>query len=87
MTPRDLAAKRELENMPGIIIEGFNDGQRTYGMIKCVPVLINDKLEGAALLIQRTHYDASVLEIIAPVFLRERLKVKDNDLITIRFRF
>ncbi len=86
-TPTDLAARRELENMPGIIIQEFSNGKRTYGTIKCLPVLINDKLEGAALFIQRTHYNSSVLEIIAPVYLRDTLKVKDDDQITIKYKF
>ena len=86
LTPKDQAARRELENMPGAIIEGFSDGKRNYGTIKCVTILINDKLEGTALLIQRTHYSSSVLEIISPVYLRNTLKLKDDDLVTIRHK-
>jgi len=84
LTPSDLAARKELENLPGILIEGFSDGQRTYGMLKCFPTIVNNKIKGAVLLIQRTHYNSSVLEVIAPINLREKLGIKDGDMVNLK---
>ena len=74
---------RELASMPGIEIKGFSDGVRTYGGVKCFRALI-DSVVGAALIIERTHYDYSVLEVIAPVNLRKELGLKDGDKVTVR---
>jgi CTP-dependent riboflavin kinase len=35
-------------------------------------------VKGALISALRTHYDASVIELIAPVFLRKHLKLKDG---------
>ena len=72
-----------LRRMNGIKIEGFTDGLRTYGSLKCFPALIED-VRGAVLSIERTHYDSSVLEVIAPVRLRDVLNLKDGDMVTVK---
>ena len=59
-------------------IEGFKDEDRTFGSVKCYPVIIENEVKGALILALRSHYDASVLEIIAPVPLRKHLKLKDG---------
>jgi riboflavin kinase len=82
----DVQAKRILDAYPGIIIEGFEDGQRTYGSVKSFKTTIDDKVEGAILLIRRTHHAENVLEIISPVYLREKLGLKDGDRVTIKVK-
>jgi riboflavin kinase len=82
--PIDLQARKELEMTHGITIDGFRNGYRTYGSLKCYPALINDKIKGAVIFIQRTHYDSAVVEVIAPVYLRDALKVKDHDLVCLK---
>ncbi len=74
----DAKARHELEGYPAIEIEGFRNESRTFGPVKCYPTLINNKAKGAVVLAFRTHYNASVLEIIAPQFLRNQLKLKDG---------
>lgn len=69
--------------MNGIKIEGFRDGLRTYGSLKCFPALIED-VRGAVLIIERTHYDSSVIEVIAPVRLRDVLHIEDGDVVTVK---
>lgn len=61
-----------------IRIEGFSDGVRTYGSLWCYHALIND-IRGAALIIERSHYDISVLEVISQHKLRDELELKDGD--------
>ncbi len=74
----DAKALSELETYPGVEILGFTNEDRTYGSGKCFKALINNRERGAVVLIQRTHYDSSVVEIIAPTFLRDRLKLRDG---------
>jgi CTP-dependent riboflavin kinase len=40
-------------------------------------------LPAAVLVIDRTHYDDSVLEIVSPHFLRGALGLKDGDLLDV----
>lgn len=74
----DVKAKQELESYPAIEIDGFKNETRTFGSVKCYPILINNKAKGALIFALRTHYDSSVLEIIAPQYLRNHLKIKDG---------
>lgn len=84
LNQESLDVRREMENLSGIEIEGFSDGERTYGPLKCFPATINGKVKGAVLLIQRTHYNSSVVEVISPVYLRRKLKIKDGDVVNLR---
>ena len=84
LSQTDLTVRKELENLPGIEIEGFRDGERTYGPLKCFPTVVDGKVKGAVLLIGRTHYNSSVIEVIAPVCLRKKLKVKDGDIVSLK---
>jgi len=74
----DIKARTELEAYPAIEVEGFKNEDRTFGIVKCYPVLIDNKVKGALITALRTHYDVSVLEIIAPVCLRKHLNLKDG---------
>ena len=74
--------KRELRGFDGLRIEGFQRDGRTYGGARCYRAKVGKKeLPGAVLVIDRTHYDDSVLEIISPHFLRGALGLKNGDLL------
>jgi len=75
----DIKARTELEAYPAIEVEGFKNEDRTFGIVKCYPVLIDNKIKGALITALRSHYDVSVLEIIAPVCLRKQLDLKDGN--------
>lgn len=92
-------SKRELINFPSIYIEGFRNTSRSFGWVKCYPVkittenenLTNDpsqndgKLTGAhILLLERTHHDNSLIEVIAPYSIKECAKLKDGDRISLK---
>ena len=74
----DIDSRKELEAYPAIEIEGFKNADRTFGLVKCYPVMIENKVKGALILALRSHYDVTVLEIIAPVCLRKHLNLKDG---------
>jgi len=74
----DLKTRMELEAYPAIEIQGFKNEDRTFGIVKCYPAIVGNKVKGALISALRSHYDNSVLELIAPVNLRKQLKLKDG---------
>ena len=77
-TDYDIKTRMELEAYPAIEIQGFKNEDRTFGLVKCYPAIIGNKVKGALITALRSHYDVSVLEIIAPVCLRKQLNLKDG---------
>jgi len=77
-TDYDVKTRVELDAYPAIELQGFENESRSFGDVKCYPAIINNKVKGAILTALRTHYDSSVLEIVAPLYLRGNLKVKDG---------
>jgi len=77
-TDYDLKTRSELDAYPAIEIQGFKNEDRTFGVVKCYPAIIGNKIKGALIFALRSHYDASVLEIIAPVCVRRHLNLKDG---------
>lgn len=78
-TPAMAEQRHMLKLLPGVDVQGFKDGRRTYGPVKCFRAEVNGSYPGAVLAIERTHHDNSVLEVISPVNLRRALGVKDGD--------
>jgi len=78
-TDYDIKTLAELEKYPAVEFEGFKNETRSFGPVKCYPAMINNKVKGAVVFAMRTHYDTSVLEIVAPVFIRSNLKLKDGN--------
>jgi len=78
VTDYDVKARSELEAYPAIEVEGFKNENRTFGHVKCYPVIVENKVKGALISALRSHYDSSVIEVIAPIFLRKYLKLKDG---------
>lgn len=77
-TDYDVKTRAELESYPAIEIQGFKGKTRTFGPVKCYPAIINNKVKGAVVTALRSHYNSSVMEIIAPHYLRDKLKLKDG---------
>lgn len=77
-TEYDLKTRTELETYPAIEVQGFKNENRTFGLVKCYPAKIDNKVKGAFISAMRSHYDNSVLEIIAPVCLRKQLNLRDG---------
>jgi len=77
-TDYDLKTRTELEAYPAIEIQGFKNEDRTFGLVKCYPATIGNKVKGALISALRSHYDNSVVEVIAPACLRKHLNLKDG---------
>ena len=82
-SPIEMEQKRELRSLDGLEIQGFENGKRTYGGAKCFRAVVNGKIPAGVLVIERTHYDDSVLEIISPVNFRKDIGLKDGDEVTV----
>ena len=79
-----LGSRRVLEGWPAVVLEGFRVEDRAFGGARCYRLLV-DGVEGALIVADRTGYDLSVMEVIAPVDLRERLGLEDGDLVRLTF--
>ncbi|MDP9287814.1 MAG: DUF120 domain-containing protein [Thermoproteota archaeon] len=79
-------SRREIGKYPSIFIDGFSDTKRTYGWAKCYLAHINDGAirNAAVLVLERTHYDESMLEIIAPVSIKDTVGIHNGDKIKIK---
>jgi riboflavin kinase len=76
--------KRQLRLGEGLVVHGFENGTRTYGGAKCYKARMNGVYPAAVLLIDRTHYDDTVLELISPLNLRMHLGLKNGDEIEVK---
>ena len=75
---------RLLEASPFILIEGFTNGNRSFGPAKCFQGKIAEKFPCALISPVRTHYEGDVVEIISSEYLRKALHAKDGDTIKVR---
>ncbi|MDR1993038.1 MAG: DUF120 domain-containing protein [Nitrososphaerota archaeon] len=74
----NLKTRRDLEGYLAVEVTGFQNETRSFGLVKCYPALIGGCVKGALVTALRSHYDDSVLELIAPVCLRKHLQLKDG---------
>jgi riboflavin kinase, archaea type len=74
-----------IDDYPSVFIDGFRDSSRSYGWVKCYPALINDGVinKAAAIVLERTHYDNSMLEVIAPISIKDQMGIKDGEIIKV----
>ncbi len=81
----DFEKRRRLESGPSVHLEGFKDGERTFGSARCYPVTVNGEVEGALIVAERSIHDYNILEIISPVYLRRKLGLADGDKVRLSF--
>jgi riboflavin kinase len=65
-----------------IKISGFKNQNRTFGRGSCFNVRISD-IKGAVIIPERTHYPEDIIEVIAPVNLRQYLNVADGSTVAV----
>lgn len=75
---------RQLSNMDGTKIDGFSDGKRTYGWVKCFACKLNDKVDAQLIILERTHHDLSTIELISKFEIRKKLALKSGSSISIK---
>jgi riboflavin kinase len=80
LAEKDARTKNRLSKAKGIEIssvEGFCNG-------KCFRAFLRESLKCIVVIPQVPNYPENVLEIIAPIHLRERLRLKDGDVVDIK---
>ena len=77
----DIKNRAYLESSPGILIHSFTNKSRSFSSVKCFIIRINNNFPGAAIVIERTHHDESVLEIISPIYLKDDSKIFDDAIV------
>jgi riboflavin kinase len=77
-------AIKQFETLEGIKIQSFSDGKRTYGWVKCFPAKLNNSISCELIMLERTHHDDSVVELISKICLRKTGKLKDGSKISIK---
>ncbi len=75
---------KQFVNLNGININSFSDGKRTYGWVKCFPAKLNNSVDCNLILLERTHHDNSVVELISKFCLRKTAKLKEGSKISIK---
>ncbi|MEM3445936.1 MAG: DUF120 domain-containing protein [Candidatus Korarchaeum sp.] len=67
-------------------IPGFSEGGRTFGDVEVYPVVINGEVEALSVFPKRRHYGQDVLELVHEENLREKLKLRDGDMVAVTLR-
>jgi len=89
LTAESVRARGELSALAGeaTSIDGWEDGDRTFGPATCYAAYVESdagSYDGTHVIVpERTHHDATQLELIAPVKLRDELALDDGDGVTV----
>ncbi|MEM2094507.1 MAG: DUF120 domain-containing protein [Candidatus Bathyarchaeia archaeon] len=86
LPPEEVPKRKELETYPGKPIKGFDCRNRSFGDVTCYPAKI-DGINCAVIIVHRTHYDESVVEVIAPTHIRTALGLEEGSEVKITVRF
>jgi len=80
-----MRTRSTMNSYPAVFVRGFSDSSRSYGWVKCYPAILNDGAvdKAAVIVLERTHYDNSLLEVIAPVCIKETLGIKNGDTVKV----
>jgi len=73
------SARQAMEQAPGVAIEP----PPGFCAAKCFTLIIDGRIQGAAVLPEVPDYPCDKLEIVAPVAVRDALRVSDGDCITL----
>ena len=77
-------AIKQLGTLEEVKIESFSDGKRTYGWVKCFPAKLNNSVDCELIILERTHHDDSIIELISKICVRENTKLKEGSKVSIK---
>jgi riboflavin kinase, archaea type len=91
-----------LINYPSIYIDGFKNSDRTFGWVRCFPATISQEPKFSSevfesqpieilnevhvLLLERTHHNNNLIEVIGPLNLKESSNLKNGDNVVIKLK-
>ena len=72
----------------GTLVDGFADGRRTYGWVRCYGAMLQSSEGGPSvrchlIRLERTHHDTSIAELVSPQSLRRSASLEDGSRVTI----
>lgn len=76
-------AIKQFESLDGIKIDSFSDGKRTYGWVNCFHAKINQSISCELIILERTHHDDSIIELISDVCIRKTGQFEDGSPVTV----
>jgi riboflavin kinase, archaea type len=79
-----IEAAQQFRALEGITIDGFCDGKRSYGWVKCFNGKLNNSINCELIILERTHHDNSIIELISKTNIRKTSKLKDGSKLTIK---
>ena len=71
-----------LDIMDGIRIDGFSDGKRTFGWVKCFNATLNS-VDANLIRLERTHHDPFIVELISRHNIRRRASISNGSSVTV----
>lgn len=82
-------SRNRFEKLTPIVIDEWDDGEDSYGAVHCYPATLKsaeglEENQTHILIPKRTDHDDTVLELIAPVKLRDALGLSDGSKVTIQ---
>ncbi len=77
-------AMQQFETLNGIKIKSFSDGKRTFGWVKCFAAKLDNSTNCELIILERTHHDDSIIELISKSCLRKTAKLKDGSKVSIK---
>ncbi len=75
--------KSFLASINPLTVPGFETDERSFGKIRVFPVLVEGKQKAALVFPERTNHPKNEVELIAPLNLRKKLKLKDGSKVTL----
>lgn len=95
-------SRKDLIKYPSIYIDGFKNSDRTFGWVRCYPATISKEpkfsregfesqpidilKEVHVLLLERTHHNNNLIEVIGPLNLKESSNLKNGDNVVIKIK-
>ncbi|MFC5973605.1 DUF120 domain-containing protein [Halomarina salina] len=77
----------QFATLQSVTIEGWSEDGRSFGAVDCYPttlVSVDASVRVHAIVPRRTDHDASTIELVSPVKLRDRFDLSDDDRVSIR---
>ena len=79
-----LAAERLDSAGGGALVNGFSDGRRTYGWVRCFAASVNG-IDGCHVVrLERTHHEPSIVEVISRLEIRRAAGLRNGSAVSVR---
>lgn len=87
LSEESVRARAGMSSLDAVPIDGWEDDERTFGPATCYAATVeagDETFEPTHIIVpERTHHDASKIELIAPRKLRDELGLEDGDAVVV----